>query len=1227
MDVTSCPENMIIVNWQNRSLYFRKKTGQLGQVQFRVLQSRNDWFRYCCAIAIIQDSNTRDCQTNAWLGVGDELAGEILNRFRWKLGLGVRTSYWKHHFPRGEEANYKYTKTWIVDDVGAKTHARATEVFCTLSDRYILGEPEEEPNGLHRFWSVEFVNTDEEFSQFKQAVLELPGAASHAEDSSSLVDEVIHYLKNLADECARLPSYFPAHLHFDGSGETPFDELRQTVQLVTDRHRLDEWLAKQRDQKVRQGLDPDSMAYGPRRGLPEQEGEYEGTPEIEILDWDDRSSRRFKRAVILGDPGFGKTWLLRYEARRLALEAVTELEDGKSIEAIRLPIFCRLSDLAPFDRPLQDGILEFLCHEHGHQTNKETLWWFVGETLLTDHCVLLLDAWDEVPQKLRLQKRVEAFARRFSQPSILLTSRIVGYEPKLAPLANTKGLEIVAFDWPKIRAFVQVWFGRQRKLAKTFLSKLEKDRQMRGLARIPLMLSLMCRAYPEGTFPRCRSELYEACLKGLMRDWVLYDRKSGVKEVELDGAYMEILLKRLGMLSLELFQQNLEQFSSLQLVEILDRWYEEREVVELIPLLKRRGILVAANSSADSPFLFLHLTFQEYLAARGLARQSDYLYVAMKHLYHPAWKQVLILLGGALNDPKPYIAALLRANREDLLCRPLLLATSVVAESVRRHWPKRFLDSLVHVLIGIYLQKSCVFLTPEIAGVMKKLPEAAEALITLVQSSNDKDRFWAIQGIREMGSEKAIGVLVQVLRENKDRTFRTEASEALGSIGSEQAVQALVEALDDQSESVRSNATYALGSIGSEKAVPALIAAMKSPDENVRGLAVGALGSISSEEAVQTLIEALKDQDKCVRSNAVRALGVIGSEEALQGLIEILKDADKSFRRRAVGALGSIGSERAIQAVIEALKDRDEDVRHDAVRALGSIGSEQAVPYLIQALRMDRDIRVRRCAAEALGSIGSEQAVQDLIKALKDPDRCVCAIAAEALRSIGSEQAVQDLTRVLKDKNGYLVVRAAEALASTRPELAEQALIEKLEDQDSTVRFVSTKMLGSIGSERAVQALINVLNDQDELVRTYAAEALGSIGSEQAVQALINGLNDQSGNVRSIAAEALGVIGSERAVQALIDVLDGQDELVRTYAAEALGSIGSEQAVQALVEALDDEDEDVCRGAVQALRAISKHKGISPSGRKLPAKIGRDLCSLTESLDHLAELLDEAEYH
>src|SRR4051812_44889882 len=48
------------------------------------------------------------------------------------------------------------------------------------------------------------------------------------------VEEVLGYLDALADQAARLPDYFPAQLRQADAGRSPFDAIRQMVQVVTD---------------------------------------------------------------------------------------------------------------------------------------------------------------------------------------------------------------------------------------------------------------------------------------------------------------------------------------------------------------------------------------------------------------------------------------------------------------------------------------------------------------------------------------------------------------------------------------------------------------------------------------------------------------------------------------------------------------------------------------------------------------------------------------------------------------------------------------------------------------------------------------------------------------------------------------------------------------------------------------------------------------------------------
>src|SRR5262245_25028693 len=63
------------------------------------------------------------------------------------------------------------------------------------------------------------------------------------------------------------------------------------------------------------------------------------------MDWE-KAVAEYPRAVILGGPGFGKSWLLRYEARRLARQSLTQLDAGATLDQIQLPILTRLADVA-----------------------------------------------------------------------------------------------------------------------------------------------------------------------------------------------------------------------------------------------------------------------------------------------------------------------------------------------------------------------------------------------------------------------------------------------------------------------------------------------------------------------------------------------------------------------------------------------------------------------------------------------------------------------------------------------------------------------------------------------------------------------------------------------------------------------------------------------------------------------------------------------------------------
>ena len=160
------------------------------------------------------------------------------------------------------------------------------------------------------------------------------------------------------------------------------------------------------------------------------------------------------------------------------------------------------------------------------------------------------------------------------------------------------------------------------------------------------------------------------------------------------------------------------------------------------------------------------------------------------------------------------------------------------------------------------------------------------------------------------------------LRFSDNRVLRENAAKALGQIGSEAAISALTQALQDESRDVRLRITRALARIRLVDAVPALIRALQDQDVGVRRSVAYALGQIGSgaKDAVPALIRALQDQDGDVRSNTAWALGDIGSgaKDAVPDLIQaLLQDEDKSVRVAVVWTLGQIGTPEALKAVEE----------------------------------------------------------------------------------------------------------------------------------------------------------------------------------------------------------------------------------------------------------------------------------------------------------------------
>ena len=196
---------------------------------------------------------------------------------------------------------------------------------------------------------------------------------------------------------------------------------------------------------------------------------------------------------------------------------------------------------------------------------------------------------------------------------------------------------------------------------------------------------------------------------------------------------------------------------------------------------------------------------------------------------------------------------------------------------------------------------------------------------------------------------------------------RADAVGALGLIRDRQAVDLVIDALEDPHEEVRAAAAAALGSLGDPSALAVLLVALGNPARHERARIVDALGRFGAAVA-----PALADHARRHPADApdlIGVLGLVGGGERVSDLVAWTADERAEVRAAAVAAIGVLDlDERSYYFALRALADEAAEVRVAAARALGRSRRPDAVPYL--AARLDDDWPVAAQCAWALRRLG-----------------------------------------------------------------------------------------------------------------------------------------------------------------------------------------------------------------------------------------------------------------
>ena len=177
------------------------------------------------------------------------------------------------------------------------------------------------------------------------------------------------------------------------------------------------------------------------------------------------------------------------------------------------------------------------------------------------------------------------------------------------------------------------------------------------------------------------------------------------------------------------------------------------------------------------------------------------------------------------------------------------------------------------------------------------------------------------------------------INSSTDEALLAEAVEELGEENAAIAVKDLIEKMSDPSYEVREAAAKALGAIGSDDAIKAILTLLEDEDIDLPITLIRALRKHKSLEAVPLLTEKLDSQNPFIQREAARTLGVLGDVSAIPRLRELLKITENASVATAASiALAKLGCHDALKDVWhQYLQTENQTLRKEMTLALAEM--------------------------------------------------------------------------------------------------------------------------------------------------------------------------------------------------------------------------------------------------------------------------------------------------
>ena len=466
--------------------------------------------------------------------------------------------------------------------------------------------------------------------------------------------------------------------------------------------------------------------------------------------------------------------------------------------------------------------------------------------------------------------------------------------------------------------------------------------------------------------------------------------------------------------------------------------------------------------------------------------------------------------------------------------------------------------------------------------------------------------------------------LIAVLQSDAPKSEKAITCKRLAIYGTEQCVPVLAPLLADKE--LASWARIALEAIPGPVADAALRNVVGKLEGRLLVGAINSIGVRRDVQAVDTLVQKLDDANTDVASAAAVALGHIGGEQAAKALTQSLADAPAGVRSAAAEgcilcAEQFLAHNRTAEAVTlyDTVRQADvPDQRHiEAIRGAILARRSAGVPLLIEQLRSEDRKKLGiglRTARELPGRDVTEALAVEL--AHLSPDRRPMLLLALADRNdsavlptvhkaaqsgpkdlritainilirLGNISCVPVLLDAAIEDDAELEQAAMETLVRLPGKDVDSSLLDRLPQAKGKLQQVLIELAGQRQISEALPAVVSSLDNIDTGIRGASVQTIGIIGQDKQTANLVKLLQktDSSSERSGIRKALLAISGrcGVRCIPHLLPLTQSRDNELHMIGLHALAIVGGPEALEAVKSSIDNAEPPIQDEAVRIL--------------------------------------------